>query len=117
MFDQDFQPLVELVQDTCGRHDNFALACTAKYYEDMGYPGHVNCTENFNRALGPYGVAPRKGWEAINYFYNTRMDAQNQLYSDESWSRPGDLLGVKTPSIRSMCRRSAKFSTCSICAR
>jgi aminomethyltransferase len=31
VFDQDFQPLVELVQDTCGRHDNFALACTAKY--------------------------------------------------------------------------------------
>ena len=25
-----------------------ALACTAKYYEDKGYPGHVNCTENFN---------------------------------------------------------------------
>ena len=30
VFDQDFQPLVEVVQDTCGRHDNFALACTAK---------------------------------------------------------------------------------------
>ncbi|HEY1382918.1 MAG TPA: DUF1989 domain-containing protein, partial [Dongiaceae bacterium] len=43
VFDQDFQPLVEVVQDTCGRHDNFALACTSKYYEDAGYFGHANC--------------------------------------------------------------------------
>ena len=56
----------------------------------MGYPGHVNCTENFNQALAPFGVAPRKGWEALNYFYNTNIDHQNQLYLDEPWSRPGD---------------------------
>ena len=50
-----------------------ALACTAKYYEDMGYPGHVNCTDNFNRALDPFKVAPRKGWEALNFFFNTAL--------------------------------------------
>ena len=89
-FDQDMQPLVEVVRDTVGRHDTFALACTAKYYEDMGYPGHVNCSDNFNAALAPYTVAPRKGWPAINFFYNTRIDANNVLYMDEPWSRPGD---------------------------
>ena len=90
MFGFDFEPLVEVVQDTVGRHDFFATACNSRYYDDVGYPGHVNCTENFNRALMPYGVAPRKGWEAINYFYNTRVDDHNQLYYDEAWSRPGD---------------------------
>jgi aminomethyltransferase len=35
-YDQDFEPLVETVRDTVGRHDTFALACTSKYYEDMG---------------------------------------------------------------------------------
>ena len=89
-FDREFEPLIEIVQDTVGRHDAFALACTARYYDDMGYPGHVNCTENFNHALQPYGVAPRKGWEALNYFYNTNIDHNNQLYLDEPWSRPGD---------------------------
>jgi aminomethyltransferase len=89
-FAHDFEPLVELVQDTCGRHDAFATACNARYYDDMGYPGHVNCTENFNRALNDYGVPPRKGWEALNYFYNTNVDSNNQLYLDEPWSRPGD---------------------------
>ena len=38
-FDADMDPLCEVVQDTVGRHDSFALACTAKYYEDLGYSG------------------------------------------------------------------------------
>ena len=49
-FDQDMQPLVEVVRDTVGRHDAFGLACNARYYDDQGYPGHVNCTDNFNDA-------------------------------------------------------------------
>jgi aminomethyltransferase len=86
----DFSPLLEVVRDTVGRHDTFALACTAKYYEDQGYPGHANCSENFNRALDLYGIAPRQGRPAINFFYNTRIDANNVLFLDEPWSRPGD---------------------------
>ena len=35
-YTQDFEPLVELIRDTCGRHDSFGTACTAKYYEDLG---------------------------------------------------------------------------------
>ena len=89
-FDQDMCPLVEVVRDTVGRHDTFALACNAKYYEDKGYPGHVNCTDNFNTELRPFGIAERRGWPALNFFYNTFFDEANQLYFDEPWSRPGD---------------------------
>ena len=89
-YDQDMQPLVEVVRDTVGRHDTFALACTAKYYADMGYPGHANCSDNFNAQLTSYGVASRQGWPAVNFFYNTGIDANNQLFLDEPWSRPGD---------------------------
>ena len=89
-YDQDFEPLVEVIQDTCGRHDAFALACYAKYYDDIGYPGHVNCSENFNGALTPHGVNARAGWMAVNFFFNTGIDAHGVMYSDEPWSRPGD---------------------------
>jgi aminomethyltransferase len=89
-YDQDMNPLVEVVRDTVGRHDTFALACTAKYYEDMGYPGHVNCTDNFNRQLESYAVAARKGWPALNFFFNTTFTGDNILAIDEPWSRPGD---------------------------
>lgn len=89
-YDQDAQPLVEIVRDTVGRHDTFGLACNPKYYEDLGYPGHVNCTDNFNAQLHPYGIAPRAGWPALNLFYNTAFDDANLLVFDEPWSRPGD---------------------------
>jgi len=89
-YDQEMLPLVEVVQDTCGRHDAFALACSAKYYDDIGYPGHVNCSENFNKALSAYGVGGRPGWMAINFFFNTGLDDHGVMYADEPWSRPGD---------------------------
>ncbi|MBX5442320.1 MAG: DUF1989 domain-containing protein [Solirubrobacteraceae bacterium] len=89
-FDADLEPLCELVRDTVGRHDAFALACTRRYYEDLGYPGHPNCTDNFNAQLAPFGIAPRGGWAALNFFYNTAFDAQHLLVADEPWSRPGD---------------------------
>ena len=89
-FDVDLQPVIEVVQDTCGRHDSFGLACTSKFYDEMGYPGHPNCSDNFNYALEEYPVAPRKGWMAINLFFNSFFDDNFQLRSDEPWSRPGD---------------------------
>jgi aminomethyltransferase len=89
-FDRDRNALVEVVQDTVGRHDTFNLACTARYYEDMGYFGHKNCSDNFNEALAPYEVGSYRGWPAINFFFNTNVDAHNNIWSDEPWSRPGD---------------------------
>ncbi|MEJ6389417.1 DUF1989 domain-containing protein [Gymnodinialimonas ulvae] len=89
-YDQEMLPLVEVVQDTCGRHDAFALACSAKYYDDIGYPGHANCSENFNSALEQFNVSGRRGWMAINFFFNTAIDEHGVMYGDEPWSRPGD---------------------------
>lgn len=89
-YDQDFTPLVEVIQDTCGRHDAFAMACSSKYYDDIGYPGHANCSDNFNTALAAHGVPARAGWMAANFFFNTGIDAHGVLVADEPWSRPGD---------------------------
>ena len=80
----------KIVQDTVGRHDTFGLACTRRTYEDMGYSGHANCSDNFNRALHNYGVGSYTGWPAINFFYNTNVGDDNVIWFDEPWSRPGD---------------------------
>lgn len=88
--DEQMQPMVEIVQDTVGRHDAFLLACTAKYYDDSGYPGHANCTENFNAVLGEEGIVPRRGWPAINFFFNTQVLECGTIVGEEPWSRPGD---------------------------
>jgi aminomethyltransferase len=89
-FTTDLLPLVEVVQDTVGRHDAFGVACTAKFYEDAGYPGHASCSENFNAGLAPYGVQAKRGWPCINFFYNTGLTANYAIFLDDPWSRPGD---------------------------
>jgi aminomethyltransferase len=94
-FDQDMQPLLAVIQDTCGRHDTFGLACTRRTYEAYGMPGHDNCSDNISRVGAPYGVAPRIAWPAINFFFNTMVDHGSAISSDEGWSRPGDFVLMK----------------------
>ncbi len=48
-FDQDMRPLVEVVRDTVGRHDTFALACNAKYYEDFSQANQLLFDEPWSR--------------------------------------------------------------------
>ena len=95
-FDADLKPMLNVVQDTCGRHDTFGLACTARGYEERGFPGHLNCSDNISHALDPYGVAYRPAWPAINFFWNTWVDANtHQLMTEESYSRPGDYVAMR----------------------
>ncbi len=94
-YDGAMKPLLQVVQDTCGRHDTFGLACTARGYEERGFPGHVNCSDNISNALAPYGVGARAGWPAINFFWNTWIDPHHHLQTAESWSRPGDYVTMR----------------------
>ena len=89
-YDTDHEPLVEVIRDTVGKHDTFNLACTSKYYEDAGYFGHVNCSDNLTNSMAQFGVQKQKGWHAINLFFNTSASGLNSVVSDESFARPGD---------------------------
>ncbi len=95
-FDQDIRPLLALQQDTVGRHDTFALACTARGYEERGFPGHLNCSDNISDAFEPFGIARRRAWPAINFFFNSWIDwQQHHIATDEAWSRPGDYVALR----------------------
>ena len=94
-YDTDHEPLIEVIRDTVGIHDTFNLACTSKYYEDSGYFGHANCSDNLNDSMEKYGVEKKKGWQAINLFFNTSAGGLNAVTSDESYARPGDYVIFK----------------------
>ncbi|WP_424930828.1 DUF1989 domain-containing protein [Amaricoccus macauensis] len=95
-FDQEMRPLLNVVQDTCGRHDTFGLACNARGYEERGFAGHLNCSDNISHAMAPYGVARRAAWPAINFFWSTWVDPHtHQIMTEESHSRPGDYVAMR----------------------
>lgn len=105
-FDDRMLPMVEVIRDTCGRHDTFGLACTAKSYADAGYPGHPNCSDNFNETLAKFGIAPKPGWPAINFFFNTQLAHDGAITADEAWSRPGDYVLLRA-STNLVCASSS----------
>ncbi|MEM6759157.1 MAG: DUF1989 domain-containing protein [Pseudomonadota bacterium] len=94
-YDAAMNPLLRVVQDTCGRHDTFGLACTARGYEERGFPGHVNCSDNISAALAPHAVRPRRAWPAINFFWNTWLDDHHHILTEEAFSRPGDYVAME----------------------
>ncbi|MEO0975939.1 MAG: DUF1989 domain-containing protein [Pseudomonadota bacterium] len=95
-YDQDINPLLSVRQDTVGRHDTFALACTANGYEERGFPGHLNCSDNISAAFSPFGIGKRAAWPAINFFFNSWINwTEHGLVSDEAWSRPGDYVAMQ----------------------
>lgn len=95
-FDREMRPMLNVLQDTCGQHDTFGLACTARGYEERGFPGHVNCSDNMTNALDPYGVARRSAWPAINFFWSTWIDPNSHhIQTEESRSRPGDYVAMR----------------------
>lgn len=94
-YSTDLDPLMEVVQDTSGHHDTFALACTGRYYEDLGYFGHSNCSDNISNAVAPYGIRPRRGWPTINLFFNLVQENLHSFTSGEPWTRPGDYVLIR----------------------
>lgn len=95
-FDQDMMPLLAVSQDTVGRHDTFALACTARGYEERGFPGHLNCSDNISAAYEPWSIARRRAWPAINFFFNSWIHpSDNRIQADEAWSRAGDYVAMQ----------------------
>ncbi|MEL7097734.1 MAG: DUF1989 domain-containing protein [Pseudomonadota bacterium] len=94
-YDADMKPLLRVMQDTCGRHDTLGLACTARGYEERGFPGHLNCSDNISNALAPHSVRPRRAWPAINFFWNTWLDDHHHIMTEEAFSRPGDYVAMQ----------------------
>jgi aminomethyltransferase len=91
IFDAEGGKLLTLVEDTVGRHDTFGIACNREYYEELGYPDHLNCTDNFNRELAAFRYEPRRFWEPINFFYNTKIGADGRVIEIEpALSKAGD---------------------------
>ncbi|MEM7169955.1 MAG: DUF1989 domain-containing protein [Pseudomonadota bacterium] len=94
LFDDHSNAMLEIVQDTVGKHDTFLNPCTSFYYDEIGYPGHINCTDNLNDALADYGIK-RDVFSAFNLFMNAEVDEGNVLIPDMSWSRAGDYVVFK----------------------
>ena len=83
-------PLLELVEDTVGRHDLTMAACDPWRYEiDFGVTGHRNCSDNFLELFGPLGIERHDLPHPVNFFQNTIYFEDGRVASFEPTAGPG----------------------------
>ncbi|HUG13929.1 MAG TPA: urea carboxylase-associated family protein [Thermomicrobiales bacterium] len=71
-----------IIADSVGRHDMLFPACDEqRYMDDYGIEGHLNCRDNFLKALSArsYEVAPDQLPDPINWFMNVGIKGRGEF--------------------------------------
>ena len=85
------RPMVDIVEDTVGKHDILAAPCDPRrYFLDYGIKDHRSCLDNFVEALSEYHLEAWRIPNPVNLFQNTRIEEGGKLVTYESLAKPGD---------------------------
>lgn len=88
-------PMAEIIEDTVGVHDLLLAACEPKYYEELGYPDHNSCHQNFAEVLAPYGIKSTERPDPFNIFQKTVLNREGTYFDDTPPSKAGDYIKLK----------------------
>ncbi|HEY5821941.1 MAG TPA: urea amidolyase associated protein UAAP2 [Propionibacteriaceae bacterium] len=90
--DNEYAPLLTVVEDQCGRHDTLGGACS-KESNTLRYGLHTwsqhACVENFLIEASRYGMGKRDLVPNINWFMNVPVDPDGALGIVDGISAPG----------------------------
>lgn len=92
--------LLSFVGDTCGNHDTFCGASTArsnaaKYGDGTNYGSYPNARDRFSLALLKHGLAKRDIPANVNLFKGVRVERDGSLSWIEGSSRAGDFVELR----------------------
>jgi len=85
--------MLDVVEDTVGRHDILYAACDPKRYSlDYGIEGHANCREALAGALQPFGFSYKTVPDPVNWFMNVAILQRGELELRESLAERNDFV-------------------------
>ncbi|MEO7064023.1 MAG: urea carboxylase-associated family protein [Dokdonella sp.] len=90
--------LLDIVEDTVGRHDFLLSPCSAEMFRIIygDHTPHRGCFGNLATALAPHGIAADAIPTAFNVFMNVRVDGESGAISVQApLSRAGDFTVFK----------------------
>jgi uncharacterized protein YcgI (DUF1989 family) len=83
--------MLEVVEDTVGRHDILFAACDPQRYAvDYGLEGHANCREALTKAMEPFGLTYETIPDPVNWFMNVAILQRGELELRESLAERND---------------------------
>jgi urea carboxylase-associated protein 1 len=96
LYDDLARPLMTIVDDTVGRHDTLAGACSREInILRYGATAPLSCRDNFIKALGELGMNSRDIPANINFFMNVPVEADGAIAIVEGVSKPGDFVDLR----------------------
>ena len=91
LYSTQSEPLLKIVEDTCGRHDLLAGSCSeGSNFFRYGVHGTPNCRSNFINLLEPYGIKENSIPYSLNVFMNVPVMEDGTTTIQEPVSKPGD---------------------------
>ena len=85
--------MLEVVEDTVGRHDILFAACDPKRYSvAFGIEGHANCREALAGAMTPFGLTFETVPDPVNWFMNVAILQRGELELRESLAEKNDFV-------------------------
>lgn len=92
-------PMLEIVEDTCGRHDMLLTPCSQQtfdlLYPELGGAEHPSCLANLVSGLAPFGISEHQISTTLNIFMNVWTEPDGSLHIDPPTSTPGARLTVR----------------------
>ena len=82
--------MLEITDDTVGRHDTLFAACDPARYELLGAPGHASCRVALTEVLEEFGVDYDHIPDPINWFMNVAIRQRGELEIREPLSERSD---------------------------
>ena len=89
------RPLLEIVEDTVGRHDTLYACCDPVRYDLLGAPGHANCRTALADALGGVAGGLDGVPDPVNWFMYVTIKQRGELDVREPLSEKGDFVLLK----------------------
>ncbi len=85
------RPMLDFVEDGAGGvHDMMIAACDQARYHEFGFQGyHRSCAENLQLAMRERGHELPVIPQPVNFFTNTRVEADGKLISPPNPVKPG----------------------------
>jgi uncharacterized protein YcgI (DUF1989 family) len=67
----EHEPMIRIVEDSCGVHDMTFPSCNQYAYDKMGIADHRSCQSNFAESLAMYGIEEWMLPDPVHFFQNS----------------------------------------------
>ncbi|WP_413295383.1 DUF1989 domain-containing protein [Bdellovibrio sp. HCB185ZH] len=97
LYSQRSNPLLEIVEDTCGRHDFLMTPCSLRMFQIVAgnEDYHPSCHENLCNAFSKHQINPDHISTTFNIFMNVTVSPEGELAILPPVSRAGDHIVFK----------------------